>query len=62
MKTASWFVIVAVTLLGLLSSAAWADRVVLNEEDPLTVLQDLQRELQDLIDQARDEGKLIIPK
>jgi ABC-type glycerol-3-phosphate transport system substrate-binding protein len=38
------------------------DRVVLNQEDPLTVLQDLQRELQDLIDQARENGELIILK
>jgi hypothetical protein len=34
----------------------------LNQEDPLTVLQALQLELQDLINQARDEGNLIIPK
>ncbi len=39
-----------------------ADRVVLNQEDPKAVMDQLAVDLQTLIDQARDDGTLIIPK
>jgi ABC-type glycerol-3-phosphate transport system substrate-binding protein len=39
-----------------------ADRVVLNQEDPQEVLDQLASELQALIDESREEGDLIIPR